>query len=246
MKNESNLTVNWREIAIFYTLAVLISAPFRLNWIVLQDIAPLPGGLNYAYMTLKALGPAAAFFTVVYVLRSRVRRTVSLWGRERITALTAFLSIPVCMAILGIANEKGLDPHYLGGIAGLSIVCYALLEEYGWRGYLQDALSPVGFWKKILIISLLWYVWHLNFLRPGVAVNAQLMHYVFVLAGTAGLYFIALRTRSLLVCTAGHALFNIFELGLPRQQAIAVTAFATAAIVVAMRTALRKQNMPEE
>lgn len=49
----------------------------------------------------------------------------------------------------------------------------ALGEELGWRGFLQSALSPLGFWRMALLSGALWGVWHApvillgyNFARP--------------------------------------------------------------------------------
>ncbi|MCH1881712.1 CPBP family intramembrane glutamic endopeptidase [Agrococcus sp. ARC_14] len=46
-------------------------------------------------------------------------------------------------------------------------------EELGWRGFLQSALSPLGFWRMALLSGVLWGVWHApvillgyNFARP--------------------------------------------------------------------------------
>ena len=83
--------------------------------------------------------------------------------------------VPVFVfGILGIPNSSKINPHLLGSIVGLFLIFYALFEEYGWRGYLQDELGDIAEWKRILIIGTLWYLWHLSFLNnPDILVNLK-------------------------------------------------------------------------
>jgi uncharacterized protein len=232
---------NWIEILIFYTIAVLVSAPFRLNLVSFQELVPLNYGFNNVYLILKALGPLVAFIVVVYLIKSKVPRTVSLSGQNIKTSIFAFATIPVCLFVIGLENNLGVNENALGLIFGCSIIVYALFEEIGWRGYLQDALANVSFRRRIFLISIMWYLWHLNFLQPNASLQGILVHYGLVLAGSFGLYFIANRTKSLLVCSAGHALFNIFEIGLPVSQSLIIVAITSIAVIISMRFAQLKR-----
>jgi membrane protease YdiL (CAAX protease family) len=58
-----------------------------------------------------------------------------------------------------------LPPFWMGLIQGLIAgatinALFAFGEEYGWRGYLLDTLSPLGFWKASLFIGIIWGIWH--------------------------------------------------------------------------------------
>ena len=39
---------------------------------------------------------------------------------------------------------------------------YGLLEEYGWRGFLQYELRNLPVWQYVLIITVMWFLWHLD------------------------------------------------------------------------------------
>jgi membrane protease YdiL (CAAX protease family) len=39
-------------------------------------------------------------------------------------------------------------------------LCWALGEELGWRGFLQDALRPISFGPRFVLLGILWAFWH--------------------------------------------------------------------------------------
>ncbi len=41
-------------------------------------------------------------------------------------------------------------------------------EEYGWRGFLQDELEPIGRRRAALLIGLVWGVWHIPIILSGI------------------------------------------------------------------------------
>ena len=41
-------------------------------------------------------------------------------------------------------------------------------EEYGWRGFLQDELEPIGRRQAALLIGLIWGVWHVPIILSGI------------------------------------------------------------------------------
>lgn len=207
---EQKTPVPQREIAIFYLLAVVLSAPFRLGWINLAEQAPLPGGFSIFYSVLKAIGPFAAYFIVFGVLKSKVSRQMTLLGRYPPGSIASLAVLLLCFMVLGMDNRFGLEPHWFGLLYGLMLACYALCEEYGWRGYLQPALASLPKPRQILIIGTLWYLWHLNFLREGASMQAQLIHFGSVLLGSWGLLVVTEKTHALLLAAAVHLVFNLF------------------------------------
>jgi membrane protease YdiL (CAAX protease family) len=85
------------------------------------------------------------------------------------------------------------------------IFFYGLLEEIGWRGFLQQQLQGLpGIWN-ILIVSILWFVWHLNF--EITAIN--LIFFGLLIFGSWGMGFVANKTKSLLLVAAFHSLNNV-------------------------------------
>jgi membrane protease YdiL (CAAX protease family) len=85
------------------------------------------------------------------------------------------------------------------------IFIYGLLEETGWRGFLQQQLQGLPKIWNILIVGTLWFVWHLNF-------DLTIMNLIFLgllFFGTWGIGIVASTTKSLLAVSAFHSLNNI-------------------------------------
>jgi len=57
---------------------------------------------------------------------------------------------------------------FLGLLAGISINAIAALgEELGWRGFLFNNLSSVGFWQQSLFVGVFWGLWHAPLILRG-------------------------------------------------------------------------------
>jgi uncharacterized protein len=203
--------INWMELIIFYIVAVLVSAPFRLNLIKPDELFPLPYGLNIFYHILRGIGPTVGFITVYYLLKSRVPRRLTFLGLNKYYSLFAIAVIPLSLTFAGVDNDSGLNENYFGFLTGVMLIFYALAEEYGWRGYLQQALSPVKVRYRIVLIALLWFIWHLNFLLPGFTVKTHLIFFMFLLLGSWGLMKISESTFSILFVAAVHLSFNVLS-----------------------------------
>jgi uncharacterized protein len=202
--------VPWGEVVLFFVIAAAVSAPFRLGWFDPATYVSLPLGLNILFKVLRGIGPAVGFVVMRYGLRSRVPRTTTFWGVDWRASIVAALVIPLCLAFLGTENNTGLDAFSYGLLGGLTLVLYALGEEFGWRGYLQQALSPLRLPFRIVAIGTIWYLWHLNFLNPNIPVSSHISLYVAVVLGSWGLMKITDATGSILFAAAVHLIFNLF------------------------------------
>jgi uncharacterized protein len=203
-------TINWREIIIFYFIAVTVSAPFRLGLIHPESLFSLPYGLNSLYAVFRGIGPAIGFIVIVYLLNSKLERPISFFGKKKWASIMAIITIPLGLGVTGVTNTSGLNTHYYGLLYGTVLILYALGEEYGWRGYLQQALAPMKMIQKVLVITILWYVWHLNFLNPEISLQTHGIHFLSILMGTWGLLKITEITESILFASAVHLSFNLF------------------------------------
>lgn len=193
-------SINWKEVFLFFLIAVLVSAPFRLNIIT----------LNFYLLFLKGIGPLVAYLVMYYIVKSKVPRPNTFFGRDRVASIIAISVIPIGLAVIGLPNQIGLDEHYFGFIYGLMLALYALGEEYGWRGYLQQALEPLPIFARLLVITTMWYIWHLNFLNGPISFQGHAIHFLSLLAGSWGLLRITDITRSILFASAVHLSFNLF------------------------------------
>lgn len=50
-------------------------------------------------------------------------------------------------------------------LSGLAVV---FGEEYGWRGFLQDELVKLGKRHGVLLVGLIWGLWHLPVILSGI------------------------------------------------------------------------------
>jgi len=203
--------VNWLEIGVFYFVAVIVSAPFRLGLIQIEKVLPLPYGLNSLYTILRGIGPLVGFVVVFYFFKSSTKRQLSFWGKKRLGSILAAIIIPIGLSVVGIQNNSGFNPHYYGILYGFTLIFYSLGEEYGWRGYLQEALAPLKTFQKILLIAILWYVWHLNFLIAGISIKTHIIHFISLILGSWGLLRITEITKSILFACAVHLSFNLLS-----------------------------------
>lgn len=110
---------------------------------------------------------------------------------------------------------KGTFP--IGGV--LAFLLYGLLEKIGWRGFLQPLLSPLPKFVTILMVTVLWFVWHLNFDLT----SSNIIFFFILLLGTWGIGLVAEKTRSLLSVAAFHSLSMFFmEINLQKGFLLAV------------------------
>jgi membrane protease YdiL (CAAX protease family) len=207
----SSKKVNWMEVIVFYVIAVAVSAPFRTNLVNINEVLPLPEGLGIFYRLLRGVGPAIGFIVMYKVFKSPDAMKFSFSGINRRYSLMAMLVIPVGITLAGVDNEWGLEKNYYGLLTGLMLFGYAILEEYGWRGYLQQALSPLPLPVRILTIAVLWYIWHLNFFVSEISPTSHIIFFLLLILGSWGLMKISETTHSILFTAGVHLSFNLLS-----------------------------------
>jgi len=85
------------------------------------------------------------------------------------------------------------------------------MEEYGWRGYLQEELKELKPWKKYLIIGFIWYLWHLTFLTKA-SLGDNLFFLGMMILGSWGIGQVAESTKSILASACFHMIIQIMML----------------------------------
>jgi membrane protease YdiL (CAAX protease family) len=226
---------NWRRVIIFMLIATVLSNLARFDLINLQaTLQQLPSAWKIVLIVLAegaGIGLAALWARAQYrqTLQPAVTRTVK--QAQPISLLGDIAWIPLLMAALaisaltlnGVQNSFGLNPHSYALIAASMTLLYCIMEEYGWRGYLQTELAALGNWPKYLLIGACWYGWHLTFLTDAsLADNVQF--FALSVLGSWGLGQVADATRSVLACACLHMLIQIsmfnalFRSGLSAEQ----------------------------
>ena len=105
-------------------------------------------------------------------------------------------------------------------IAPLFNIFFALGEELGWRGFLLPELLPLGQWKAVILVGVIWGLWHapavwqgLNYPTVSPWLAIPMMIVLTVLLGII-LSWLYLETRSPWAPALGHGTVNAVA-GLP-------------------------------
>lgn len=208
--------VDWTAVAVFFVLACAWSWPlFWLRDMVPGgwDALPLPPPLR---MTLLMWGPGLAALVCWRLFRGRVPRSVSLGGGRPWRALAFYGAPLLALALLGVA-PPGAPPearlHALLLAIGVVGFLNVLGEELGWRGFLQQALQPLGAPARYATIGVLWAGWHFTNLFAGREADELLRYLGWYLPTTLALAALlgegVARTRALVVAVTLHAWVNL-------------------------------------
>jgi membrane protease YdiL (CAAX protease family) len=115
-------------------------------------------------------------------------------------------TLPNSVILASIALNTILIGPFLGLIISFG-------EEYGWRGYLQSALLPLGKIKAILLLGVIWGVWHwpiiwMGYNYPGQPILGSLVMTLYTIALAFVLGYAVLKTKGIWLAAFLHALNN--------------------------------------
>jgi len=202
------------QIFFFYLIAVGLSMFFRVHRLNPEWYLNLE---QYRFgwvliSLLRASGPLVGGVLSILLFRNLVKRTITLSGTSIAGSLLYFGAPVLMITILGISNNSSVNTHLLGLESGLTIMVYCLFEETGWRGFLLDAMRHIANPLRFIIIGILWYIWHLNFLSGNMASLkfGLLIHLPACVFGSWIISFMADKYKSILVAAGVHSVFNVF------------------------------------
>ena len=184
-------------IATFYIIAILV----RL--ISLHIVNKYPSiETNYALQVSAALatglGPAIGALAAMLIFKRKTEYTLA--GKS---AWKSIATIVIPCIVFGIIGGWDL------GVTCLLAFTYGLLEEYGWRGFLQYELRELPVWQYVLVITVMWFLWHLDLTQRSV-----LPFFLLLLFASWGIGKVVSDTHSLLLCAAFHGIVNFSKHGL--------------------------------
>lgn len=185
--------IHFGAIASFYVIALGL----RLITLVVGNKHPTLWE-NYAFQLFSGLGPIVGALVAMTIFKRRTAYTItgkSVWK--------SIVTIVIPCLVFGIIG--GLD---MGKLCLLAFT-YGLLEEYGWRGFLQYELRKLPVWQYVLIITVMWFLWHLDLNQRSV-----LPFFLLLLFASWGIGKVATDTHSLLFCSAFHGIVNISKHGM--------------------------------
>lgn len=199
----------WRRITTYYLIAIAVSALARLYWHT-GDPTPAEHGPFAMYMHwIAGAGPALGAVAVWFLYRYRSR--LSLGGTNAALAWGMVAVPALAMGGMGIPNAFGVEPHLFGVHMGVWIAVYALLEEVGWRGYLQDEFRDQQAILKYAVVGLFWYAWHLSWLNHN-PISSEVATILLIVLASIGIGFVADRTGSVLAASSFHTIGDIMWL----------------------------------
>lgn len=189
------------RITIYFAIALSTSVIFRLQPFEL----PKFNFSDYVYGLLGGTGPFLGATVVLSLCKNKIKNEMTYKGFFNwATLLLLFLLPTLLFGIMG-SNAKS---HTEGLLLGLYIAVYAVLEEKGWRGYLQSEFINTKPILKYFIVSVFWYTWHLTFMGKTSFQN-ELIIFGILFLSSIGIGVMADRTKSVLFAACFHMIGNI-------------------------------------
>lgn len=189
--------VNYLAILTFYVIAL------GLRYLTNKTDVLNTVSNDFLKTLLQGIGPAVGALVAFSVFKIKPVMTLKGNYKTVIIPFLLFWMLPVVL-ILGVE-------FYLKGTISFTaitaILMYGLLEEIGWRGFLQQELKSLPEFLNVLIVAVLWFIWHLNFDLT----SSNLLFFGILLLGTWGIGKVANTTYSLLAVSAFHSLNNFFS-----------------------------------
>ncbi len=194
-------------IILFYSIAVLLR--YLATKTTLLDITDS----TFIKICLRGIGPTIGALIAFKVFG--IKNTYSLAGKLKpfILSFIVFIIIPVVgFALIGIQEESEIgtltsNAFVAGAKLSFYFFIYGILEEIGWRVFLQDQLNFINQYLKYLIIGLLWFIWHLYF---DISIS-NLVFLVILIFASWGIGKIGDKTKSILAVGAFHTLYNLYS-----------------------------------
>ena len=205
-----NERINWKRIGLFLVIAITISNIFRFDIFELKpELEQLPTWIYIlTSVLLEGSGVIIGALIVLPLLKKQRKTEISLFGTSKSKSLLMAIIPIIMLTIIGVENEFELDTHLYGFIAITTTLIYCIMEEYGWRGYLQEELKILKPWQKYLIIGFIWYLWHLTFLTDA-SLGDNLFFLGMMVFGSWGIGLVAESTKSIVASACFHLAIQI-------------------------------------
>ena len=193
MKTMTNKSIHFGAIALFYVIALTL----RLTTLIIGYKYPALRE-NYVFPLSTGLGPIIGALIAMAVFKRQTEYTIT-----GISTWKSIVTIAVPCLVFGIIGGLNM------GVLCLLAFTYGLLEEYVWRGFLQYELRQFPTWQYVLVITVMWFLWHLDLNQRD-----MLPFFLLLLFASWGIGKVATDTHSLLFCAAFHGIVNFTKRGL--------------------------------
>ncbi|AWK06212.1 CPBP family intramembrane metalloprotease [Flavobacterium crocinum] len=192
--------INFGAIIVYYVIAVIC------RYVAVKT--NLLSGIENPYLAilLRGVGPALGALAAIKIFS--LQNPMSLKGiyKNAIVPFAVYWLLPAVLIAGTYYFVMGKFPILLM----FTVLVYGLLEEIGWRGFLQEQLKSLPKFTSILIIAVLWFAWHLNFETT----SSNMIFLGIIFFGSWGIGKVYSSTGSLLAVAGVHSLNNFFRNGL--------------------------------
>ncbi|WEK69866.1 MAG: CPBP family intramembrane metalloprotease [Candidatus Chryseobacterium colombiense] len=196
------------SIIVFYAIAILFRfLAVKTNLFDFTDN-------EFIKILLRGIGPAIGALVAVKLFNIPLKLSLKGNYRSLFLPLLVFWIVPVVLIGTVSYIQQGQFPFVLL----FTVLVYGLLEEIGWRGFLQEQLKDLPKFQSIIIIAVLWFIWHLNF--EFTTSNIFFLGVLFL--ATWGIGKVYSKTYSLLAVAGFHSLNNFFRNGLHQTELILI------------------------
>ncbi len=204
-------SIDFKRLFLFLIISISVSNVFRFDiFSIDKSLEKLLPTWIYLLLTafLEGSGVFIGALISIYLLSKQRGIEISLHGTSRNKGLLMAVIPILLLTIIGVKNEQGLNPHLYGFFAVSGSFIYCILEEFGWRGYLQEEFKNQNPIKRYLLIGFIWYFWHLAFLG-----NSTVYDNLFILGmmilGSWGIGKIVELTKSIVASACFHLIIQI-------------------------------------
>ena len=211
MKKETEHNkISWKRILAFFIIATAIYNIFRFDIFELKpELEKLPTWIFVLTVVfLEGIGVFIGALIAISFLKKNRKTEITLFGTSKLKSLIMIVIPIIILTIIGVKNDFEMDSHIYGFIAVIGTLLYCIMEEYGWRGYLQEELKTLKTWQKYLVIGFIWYLWHLTFLTKA-TIGDNLFFLAMMILGSWGIGQVVESTKSIIAGACFHMIIQI-------------------------------------
>lgn len=151
----------------------------------------------------QAVGPAIGALVAVKAFNLKFNMSLKGLYNQATIPFIIFWILPLFI----ISTKAYFVTGHFAFITVFAVLVYGLLEEIGWRGFLYEQLKPLPKIINILVVAVLWFIWHLNFKMT----LSNLFFFGILVLGSWGIGLVADKTKSLLAVASFHSLNNFYS-----------------------------------
>ncbi len=200
------------RLLLFIIIGFGVSNVFRFDILHINKI--LESHFEWAYLILEGILEGSGIFIAgllgLFLLKKQRKVGISFFGTSVFKSIIMALIPTILLIVIGVQNKYGVNSHLFGLIAAFGTFIYCIMEEWAWRGYLQEEFQFLKPIVKFLLIGILWYTWHLSFLT-NVSLADNLFFLGILTLGSWGIGQVAELTNSILACSCFHFVVNVFS-----------------------------------